>query len=419
MKIKLSKNLFYQILFALCVGVSYLEIYEIVFLVWVFTFLVSIKKKYSLKIIQLILPFTGILLIASLTFLFSNNGLFEAIRDFTYLVKPILGMLIGYQLCRNVKINPFGTIVYTGLFIAIVHIGVILHSVLVYKIVNIHVLRGNAGYFSDFEIYALIVIIFHKKFQLYLSKKRFLILLSIIGLSSFLYLSRTNFIQFVLFFVVMKGYLSLNKKSLTIFASLIVFTLVGYAIIYNTHPSRNGKGLEALMFKIKNAPIEPFKTKVNKNNWQDFNDNYRSYETITTIKQISYEGTQSVIFGKGLGATVDIGLRVMTNQGTYVRHQPILHNGYMTVFLKSGLIGVSLIIIFIFILGRHKKTDLPIIKNINLLILATAIYLIVANWVLLGLFLKIDNKSILIGFLICYKHLVQKEKIVLTHKITQ
>jgi len=410
MAIKVSKNLLYQILFAICVSVSYLEIYELVFGVWMFTLLVTIKKKYSLKIIKLALPFLAILVISFSSSFFYDNRLYESIRDFTYLIKPIMGLFIGYQLCKSADIKPFETIVYTGLFIALVHMAIIFHSVLIYRIVNIHVLRGNAGYFSDFEIYALIVIIFYKKFELNFSKKKFWTLLSILALSSFLYLSRTNFIQFVILFIVMKGYLSLNKKSIGIFISLLAFTIIGYTIIYHTHPSRNGKGLEALLFKIKNAPIEPFKTKVNKNNWQDFNDNYRSYENITTIRQISYEGPLTVLFGKGMGATVDIGLRVMTNQGTYVRHQPILHNAYMTVFLKSGLVGIFSMIVFMYLVGKHKKSDISIIKNINLLLLATAIYLIIANWVLLGLFLKIDNKSILIGFLICYKHLVEKNK---------
>lgn len=410
MATKVSKNLLYQILFAICVSVSYLEIYELVFGVWMFTLLVTIKKKYSLKIIKLALPFLAILVVSFSSSFFYDNRLYESIRDFTYLIKPIMGLFIGYQLCKSADIKPFETIVYTGLFIAFVHMAVIFHSVLIYRIVNIHVLRGNAGYFSDFEIYALIVIIFYRKFELNFSKKKFWTLFSIVALSSFLYLSRTNFIQFVILFIVMKGYLSLNKKSIGIFVSLLAFTIIGYTIIYHTHPSRNGKGLEALLFKIKNAPIEPFKTKVNKNNWQDFNDNYRSYENITTIRQISYEGPLTVLFGKGLGATVDIGLKVMTNQGTYVRHQPILHNAYMTVFLKSGLLGIFSMIIFMYLVGKQKRSDIPIIKNINMLLLATAIYLIIANWVLLGLFLKIDNKSILIGFLICYKHLVEKNK---------
>ena len=30
------------------------------------------------------------------------------------------------------------------------------------------------------------------------------------------------------------------------------------------HLNRNGKGVETLLYKIKNAPIEAFKTKINK-----------------------------------------------------------------------------------------------------------------------------------------------------------
>ena len=103
----------------------------------------------------------------------------------------------------------------------------------------------------------------------------------------------------------MKGYFSLKKKSLIGVGFFALFAVVGYSIIYNMNLSRNGKGVEALLFKIKNAPIEPFKTKVNKNDWQDFNDNFRSYENIITVRQVTNEGLGAVFFGKVEAATVD------------------------------------------------------------------------------------------------------------------
>jgi ABC-type Na+ efflux pump permease subunit len=115
------------------------------------------------------------------------------------------------------------------------------------------------------------------------------------------------------------------------------------------------------------------------------------------------------IDGKGLGSTIDIGREMLTNDGTIVRHEPILHNAYMTVFLKSGLLGVFIIFYFFYYLFKQSKSDNEVVKQVNLLLIGTAFFLIVANWVLLGLFLKIDNKSIIIGFLLCYKELNIKQ----------
>jgi hypothetical protein len=410
MNIKLDKSFLYQVLFALCIGVTYINIFELTFVVWLIAIVLTLQKKYSLSIIKSIIPFAIILFIAFIMFFFHDNSIYNAVRDVTYLVKPILGLVLGYQLCKTYNVKPFETIIYTGLFIAIIHLIILSFNVVFYRITNIHTLRALTGYFSDFEVYALILLIFHKQLKLYFSKERFWLLTLVIGSSAFLYLSRTNFIQFFILYIGLKGYYSLNKKAITIFSISTIAILIGYALIYNTNPTRNGKGLEALFYKIKNAPIEPFKTKVNKDDYEDFNDNYRSFENIKTIKQVYMEGVDGILFGKGLGSTIDIGRKIKTNDGTYVRHEPILHNGYLTVYLKSGLFGVSFLMFFLYNLLKQKKVSIYEVKQINLILISTAVFLIISNWVLLGLFLKLDNKSIIIGFLISYRELIIKRE---------
>ena len=203
----------------------------------------------------------------------------------------------------------------------------------------------------------------------------------------------------------------MNKRSIVILSSVFISVLIGYAIIYSINPKRNGKGLEAFLYKIKIAPIEPFKTKINKDDWKDFNDNYRSYENIIAVKQVSNEGTSAVIFGEGTGATLDLGREVWSNDGEFVRYIPIVHNGYMTVFLKSGIFGVFFLLWFILTLMRQKGNSDEAIKHINYFLTGTAIFLIFSNWVFLGLYLKLDNKSVIIGFLIALRQVIYKENI--------
>ena len=202
----------------------------------------------------------------------------------------------------------------------------------------------------------------------------------------------------------------INKRSITVISSVILFAILGYTAIYQLNPNRSGKGIEAFLYKIKNAPIEAFKTKINKDDWKDFNDNYRSYENILTIKQVSADGMQPILFGKGLGSTVNLGREIWTNDGELIQYIPILHNGFATVFLKSGIFGLFFMFIFMILLGKHKKTKLISVQNINLLLLGTAVFLIVSNWVFMGLYLKLDNKSILLGFMICYREILIKNK---------
>ena len=410
MSLALSKINFYQILFTICVGVPYINNYELTFAVWFIALLITITQKYSIQILKTVSPFLAIIAIAAFSLLFFENSTYDVIRDITYILKPVIGIIVGYQLCKKSGPNVIRTIINAGLLIAVIHLSIVFYNAIIHKIVNINVLREYGGYFSDYEIYVLIILIFHKQFQVNYSRQKLILLIAILAFSSFLYVSRTNFIQFILFFLTLKGYFKLNIRSLKIISIFVVTIFVGYSAIYNMNLSRGGKGVEGLLYKIRNAPIEAFKTKINQDDYEDFNDNFRSFENIKTYRQVTDEGWSAILIGKGLGATVDIGRRMLTNDGSYVRHEAILHNAYMTVFLKSGLLGVCFLIYSMYVLIRNKKSNDPMINQLNLLLLATGIFLIFENWVLLGIFLKTESKAVLIGFIICYREILSKRE---------
>ena len=353
--------------------------------------------------------FVAILLIAFISSFFNDEGNYNFFRDIAYLLKPIIGLLLGYQLLKKFPDSFFSTVVYSGVIIAIGHLLIVFITFLRFQTISVNILRAYCGYFSDYEVYALIILMFYKKFDAVVSKKMFYTFAIILTLSSFLYLSRTNFIQFVILYVAMKGYFEINKRAIIVMITTAVLVGASYTAIYNSNPSRSGKGIEAFLYKVKIAPIEAFKTKVNTSDWKDFNDNYRSFENIITVRQVSNGGTTDVIFGKGLGATINIGREILTNDGTTVQFIPILHNGFATVFLKSGLLGLVFLLASLFLLIRQKKSLIPQVHTINLLIVGTGIFLIVSNWVFMGLYLKLDSKSILIGLFICYQELAVKK----------
>lgn len=405
----LNIDTYQKILFFLCVGVTYLNNYELTFIIWFITFLITIKKKYSLKIFYYVSIFSTILLIAFFSSFFYNPTTFSIIRDITYLTKPILGLLIGYQIFKLNKTSKINYFIYVGLFIAIIHITILFFAFLQVKSLNLNLLRSWGGFFSDYEIYVLIMLIFYRELNITLSKKATIYIFIIVFISSLLYASRTNLIQFVILFLAMKGYFKITKSALIVLFSIFCIATLSYFLIVSYNPIRGGKGLDAFLYKIKIAPEEAFKTKINKEDWKDFNDNYRSFENIITVKQVTNEGWMAILFGKGLGSNVNLGRKVKTNDGTEVQFIPILHNGFMTVFLKAGLLGVFLLCYFIYILSRQSRSENEIIRNINYLLVGTTIFLIVSNWVFMGLYLKLDNKSIIIGFLIALKELIANQ----------
>jgi hypothetical protein len=410
MSINISKSILSQILFTLCIAVPYLNIYELTFAVWFIACIATLQKNYSLTILKYISFFAVIIAIAFIVMFFNNYKAYYITRDITYMLKPIIGLLLGYQLCKNNSKKAFQSIVYTGVFIASIHLIILLYAFFVHHAVTVNDLRFYGGYFSDFEIYALIILLFSKKFELEFTKSRLYLFITIVGVSSFFYLARTNFIQFGILFVAMKGYFKINKTSIRVILTLILTVIIGYSTILFINPKRNGEGIEAFLYKIKIAPIEPFKTKINVENWKDFNDNYRSYENILTVKQVTNKGTTAVIFGEGIGSKIDLKREVYLGD-MMLRYISILHNGYMTVFLKSGLLGVLVYLYFIYSLFRQIRSEILIIQTINLLFVGTAVFLILSSWVFMGVYNLLDNKSILIGFIICYREITIKKAI--------
>lgn len=398
------------LLLSLCVIVLTLNQYELTFALWFMTVLLTIRPTYSSRIFGMLLIPGLILVIALASSFFHDHKMYNFYRDIAYLLKPILGLLIGYSVCRSVGTRTMYTIIYTGVAVAIIHILTLGVCYVFFAIRNVHELRHYGGYFNDFEVYVLLLLLFRQAFDIKLPRYQVWLFTGIIAFSSLLYFARTNMIQFVILFLALKGYLKLTAQSMRIVLVSVLLLGAGYYAIYQYNPQRKGQGIEAFLYKIKIAPLESLKTRINQDDWKEFNDNYRSFENIMTVRQVTGNSSAAVAFGLGLGATVDIGREMWSNDGEQIRYMPVLHNAFMTVFLKSGLLGVLLMLVFLVYLYRQKHGGGPSLREVNYLIVGSAVFLLISNWIFMGLYLKLDNKSIFLGFLIAYKELLLKRE---------
>jgi hypothetical protein len=246
--------------------------------------------------------------------------------------------------------------------------------------------------------------LFKNQLNINISKKQYFSFLIILSVSSFFYLARTNFIQFGVLFLGMKGFLVLNKKSLTIVGASILFIVISYSAILTYNPVRNGKGLDEFLYKIKIIPTEAFSTRINRNDWRAFHDNYRSYENIRTIEQLTRNET--FLFGEGLGGQVDLKQKVMLGD-MMLRKISILHNGFMTVILKCGFVGLFIYLFTIFWFFRNTSHEKLI--QINYIFVGTGVFLFISNWVFLGFYNQIDSKSLIVGYLFAMKNQILKK----------
>ena len=409
MKVVIPRDYFYQLLFMLCIAIPYLNNYELTFATWTFAALISVTRSYSVSLLKLLVPFVLIIVIASVAMLFYEHRTYFIIRDYSYLIKPVFGFLVGYQLCKRNLRAAFELLVKTAFVIAIAHIFILIFAVVVHKAHTLNDIRFYGGYFSDFEIYIFLILLFHKQFELSFSRKWIRIFTIVIGISAFMYLARTNFVQFLLLYLALKGYLKVTRKSLILFSSIFFLAAIGYSVILYINPRREGEGIEAFLYKLKVAPTEPFTTKIDPTDYVDFNDNYRSWENLQTIKQVTRDGWIPTLFGKGMGSQIDLGQEVYLGD-MKLRYISILHNGFMIVFLKSGLLGILIYLYTIFYFFKRQPGTSEKAKYINRLFLGTGIFLFMSNWVFLGFYNLIETKSVLMGFLIAYCH-ANKNKI--------
>lgn len=401
MKIILNKENINQFLFIVCVIVPFFNIYELSFVVWIAAILLTIKNNYSLEFVKYISIFIAIFLLAIIVGLSYDYNLYFTIRDITYILKPVSGLLLGYQLFNKSIKNPFQFIVYAGVSIAIYHLILVCYGVIFEGARNVREIRFYGGYFNDFEVYVLVILVFSNKFNLELSRRKRILFLTILGISSFFYLARTNFLQFIILVMAIKGVFVLTKKSLTIITVVVVLIISGYTAIYYYNPVRNGKGLDEFLYKIKMSPGEAFSTKINRDDWKKFNDNYRSYENVRTVEQLLHNST--LVFGEGIGSQVDLKQKVYLGD-MELRHISILHNGFMTVLLKTGLVGLFIYLYSIFFFFRRNVYTNSDLVNIHYLFIGTGVFLILSNWVFMGFYNLLDTKSLLIGFLFAYKN---------------
>ena len=404
----ISRQYFFSFLYILCLAVLLLNNYELTFLVWSVVALISLRTNFSKNFIYIICCYLAILLISFFTELFFyDHSIFNKIRDITYLLKPILGLLIGYNFAKKYAGNALNYIVNCGIFFSVIHLVIILYSILAYKTLSVSEIRHYAGYFNDFEPYVFVLILFASKFNITISKKKRFLYLGIVATSIFCYLSRTNFIQLLILILAVKGFFNLNIRSIKVISFTILLTLVSYALIYNSNPKRKGTFSEEFLYKVKIIPIEAFKTKINQEDWKDFNDNYRSYENIRTAQQLSHNETWW--FGEGIGSQVDLKQKVYLGD-MELRQISILHNGFMTVLLKTGIIGLCIYLVTLFFFLYNPRANTKELYTLKLLFIGTGVFLVLSNWVFMGVYNLLDSKSLLIGFLFAYKnHLVQQK----------
>lgn len=314
------------------------------------------RARITYKVLYVISPLLLIFLLGFLGSFIYHNPLTETLKDIFHFIKPILGVLIGYffyQVINDKKVF-IKTIIISGLLSAFVHFVILLFFS--------DLSNGSVSSIREFardnylELTALFFLLFYNRFfktPIFSSviKRRFFI--AILILSCFLYFSRTMMVLAIIMTISVYGYAKIDQKSIKIIAFFMLLIGLLYAYLYSASIERDKPGLEAFLYKVKIAPEELFKTKINRENHEHLWDHWRGYEAKRALALMSdYES--SYLIGMGHGSLVNLKFRApLTDDGKGMRYISELHNGYMYVFYKIGIFGIVIYVFFLLVLYRQ------------------------------------------------------------------
>jgi len=358
---KIKKSSFYRTLFVVVLlSQIYLPSFKtnIFFQLAVLTTYFSLEKpKISLRLIKTMLPVVSILLLGFLGMWFYHNPAVFALKDIFHFIKPLQGMLIGYFFFKTINNNKIfiKSIVITGFISALIHFLILLcFTDLAAGTVNaLRVFTKD----NFLELFALFFLGYYKVFfhqDLFESKKKSRVIFIILLLSCLLYFSRTMIVGGLILFFSIKGYTKITTGMLKYIGLAIIATGLLYGYLYSIKIDRSAQGIEAFIYKIKIAPEELFKTKINRENHADLWDHWRGYEAKRAFALME-DKPLSYLFGTGYGSRVNLKFKAPLASGddNGMKFISELHNGYPYVLYKTGIIGLALYLYFL--LGLYKR----------------------------------------------------------------
>jgi hypothetical protein len=300
---------------------------------------IIVSKKFIRQLIPVILLFV----IGFIGTLLHRYHLYNFIKDIFHFLKPITGIALGYIIFKKVNnLEKFMKAVVTaGLISAVIHF-----LILIFLIRSTSSIEDIREFTKDnfLELFSIFFIVYYKKFageHMYRSKLYTRLIIAVLLFSCVLYFSRTMIVMGGILVLSVNGLTKITARTLKALSILTVCTLLFYTYLYNNASiTRDKAGLEGFLFKIKNAPEEILNTNIDRENHADLWDHWRAYEAKRAIALMN-ESPSSYIFGTGHGSLVNLKFFApLTGEPKGIRYISELHNGYIYVLYKTGIVGL-------------------------------------------------------------------------------
>lgn len=329
---------------------------------------------------------------------------YDLLKDFIYFTRPIAVLYSSYFIIKRMKTpnEAFNIVVVIGLFFAIYHLFVLIYNL---NSINTYLdIRRLGGKHNHIELVALIFLLFTPYVSVFKRYNKLIILTIVISIV--LYFSRTMIVVLFIFYLGHKGFLFLNRR---LIRGVMVFGLISILIgvlISNIETTRDSVGIRKFIYKTQNSFNELFESidvdKIKRDRrmlWE----HWRAYEAAKAIEQIDETGFKAWLIGMGFGTKVELDTNVKL-EGIEYTEVPSIHNGYIYVFYKTGILGLLFYIMFILgLFLQYQKFKVDEGAIINKLIVSTSLYLLFTSFVVTGFFRAGEFSMFLFGLLLASK----------------
>ena len=366
--------------------------YSLLFLVMLLIYVYAFGAHVDRDAARVLRPVIGMMLLG-IIFSF-NNDVYDALKDVWYAGKAIVCFLLGYHIARKIT----DTKRFFNLFVRLSFLMALIYLVNIFRgadDIGIETVSGIGG-LSLISALAVPLLLFRKTGFVFKGTPVFkALIVSTVTASFALSFSRTSIGCFLILIFAGAGLFDNIKKS------LVYVGLAAILVILIAPMLPNLDGQITFLGKLKNSFNEIALT--TGADASEMLTNWRGFEAYRAYMAFINSSIPQQLVGRGWGATVDLGFGVQMSESLYYRYLPILHNGYMQILTKYGLLGVFLYFVFLWrvTIGSRKY----FIKNNNAIyarfITGLGLVLVYTSLVITGILNKgnLDGVLILVGLL--------------------
>lgn len=349
--------------------------------IWLFS-----KTRMPAEIPQFAGPLLLIILVGLLNF--TGHKTYDIARDVFLIMDPAIALIVGYALMSNLKDlkRLFRVFVISASVIALFHLATIaMHPEILNESATSIRMEAGAGYFSPAIAVALFLAARKMKMKIFgihawLSYLTF----SLCMLSTLLSFSRTIGFSLILISLAIMGWVNFESRiKVTVFA-IFALVFIGISALVPSTATGSRPGLaDKVMNSFQEMKIKEYHT------LPAINEHWRGFETSRALITYSRGTLPEYFVGQGLGTPIDLGLYMPLGR-SLIRFAPTVHNGYMYLLVKTGIIGVLLYLFLLYrmiatgtLLGRSESRDA---KYCGRLLVGIAMSFVSSSLVITGMF---------------------------------